>query len=176
MIICVKRLLPLAVLVCSLDVGSVARGQSPESGRLAGGARPNGPTAAASRLYEHVRRSVVLLEQSGLPPSIGTVLGGDGRILTSMSALGGAEMLSVRYSDGTTVRATVSDADPIDDLALLKPEAGRGGVWTEGLAASEADPVGAPLRVMLPGSGARVGVSEAAVRRRTLPNPRSVRP
>jgi S1-C subfamily serine protease len=83
-----------------------------------------------------------------------------------MSALAGAEMLSVRYSDGTSVRASVADADPVADLALLKPEAGRGGLWTEGLAASEADPVGIPLRVMLPGPGERLGVSEAIVRRR----------
>jgi S1-C subfamily serine protease len=75
-------------------------------------------------------------------------------------------MLSVRYSDGTTVRAVIVDTDPVADLALLKPEAGRGGVWTEGLAASETDPVGIPLRAMLPGPGARLSVSEAVVHRR----------
>ncbi|MGA2450863.1 MAG: trypsin-like peptidase domain-containing protein [Polyangiaceae bacterium] len=164
----VNRLLPLAVLVSALGVGALARADSSESAPAGRGAGPNrgGATASAARLYDHVRESVVLLERSGLPPAVGTVLSGDGRILTSLSALRGAELLSVRYSDGTTVRATVADADPVADLALLQPEAGRGGVWLEGLTAGETDPVGAPLRVMHPAPGMRVGAAEAVVRRR----------
>ena len=123
------------------------------------------PQAAPSpqQLYQHVRRGIVTVERTGIPLAIGTVLDGDGRVLTSFSGLGGAEKAELRYADGTTTHAKVGSVDKSSDLALLVPEAqGR----TEGLAASEADPVGAPLRAMLPVHGANLGPAEARVRGR----------
>ncbi len=67
------------------------------------------PAAAApttpQQLYEHVRRGVVVVMKNGVPAAIGTVLGTDGRILTALSGLGGAEGADVLYADGTTVHA-----------------------------------------------------------------------
>jgi serine protease Do len=116
------------------------------------------------QLYEHVRRGVVAIEKNGVPLAIGTVLGGDGRILTALSGLGGAEGADVRYADGTSVHAKVGHADKDADLALLIPQAGK---WTDGLTASEADPGTSSLRAMLPGKGAHLGPAEAAVKGRT---------
>jgi len=124
-----------------------------------------GPSATSpQQLYEHVRRSVVALERNGVPLAIGTVLDGDGRILTSLSGLAGADGADVRYADGTTVRAKIGNGDKTTDLALLVPQSNK---WTEGLAASESDPVGAPLRAMLPSHGyPRLGPTEAGVKGR----------
>ena len=88
-------------------------------------------------LYEHVRRGVVAIERNGVPLAIGTVLGGDGRILTALSGLGGAEGADVRYADGTSVHAKVGH------------------------------PGTSSLRAMLPGKGAHLGPTEAAVKGRT---------
>jgi len=110
-----------------------------------------------------VRRGVVAIEKNGVPLAIGTVLGGDGRILTALSGLGGADGADVRYADGTTVHATVGHADKDADLALLIPQAGK---WTDGLTASEADPAQSSLRAMLPARGAHVGPAEAALKGR----------
>jgi serine protease Do len=76
---------------------------------------------------------------------VGTVLSGDGRILTALSALGGAESADVRYADGTVVHARLGHSDRALDLALLVPQSGK---WTEGLNASETDPTGGDLRVL----------------------------
>jgi serine protease Do len=124
---------------------------------------PGAPVVTPQGLYEHVRRGVVAIEKNGVPLAIGTVLGGDGRILTALSGLGGAEGAEVRYADGTTVHATVGHADKDADLALLVPQSGK---WTDGLTASEADPAQSSLHAMLPARGAHVGPAEAAVRGR----------
>jgi serine protease Do len=125
-------------------------------------AAPAAVTVSPQQLYEHVRRSVVALERNGVPLAIGTVLDGDGRILTSLSGLGGADGADVRYADGTTVRAKIGNGDKATDLALLVPQSNK---WTEGLAASESDPIGAPLRAMLPSHGyPRLGPTEAGVK------------
>lgn len=131
------------------------------SGPATGAAGPP-PVPSPQQLYEHVRRSVVALERNGVPLAIGTVLDGDGRILTSLSGLGGADSADVRYADGTTVRAKIGNGDKGTDLALLVPQTNK---WTEGLSASESDPVGAPLRAMLPAHGyPHLGPAEAGVK------------
>jgi serine protease Do len=134
----------------------------PAAGAAAGVAAPTAPTP--QQVYEHIRRGVVAIERNGVPLAIGTVLGGDGRILTALSGLGGAEGADVRYADGTAVHARVGHADKDADLALLVPQ---GGKWTDGLVASEADPLSQAVRAMLPGKGAHLGPAEAAVKGRT---------
>ena len=120
----------------------------PGSSPLPGG----GPvqTFDPRKLYEHLRRGVVAVERNGVPAAVGTVLGGDGRVLTSLSGLGGAETADIRYADGTAVHARVGESDTALDLALLVPQSTK---WTEGLIASEVDPAGAQLRAMLPSVG-----------------------
>lgn len=179
MLTVVKRsLVPLASvafgLLASTALGQPPAGPAPSVPSLPGPDAPTGrdragdarqtpaPVAlSAQQLYEHVRRGVVALERNGVPVAIGTVLGGDGRILTSLSGLGGTDTADVRYADGTAVRAKLGTGDKGTDLALLVPQSGK---WTEGLAASESDPVGTPLRAMLPARGARLGPAEAGIK------------
>ncbi len=129
-------------------------------GALAGAA-PADPAMTSQQLYEHVLRGVVALEKNGVPMAIGTVLSGDGRVLTALSGLGGADGADVRYADGTVVHAKVGRSDRVNDLALLIPSSLK---WTEGLAASDADPAGQELRAMLPAHGAHLGPAVAAVK------------
>ncbi len=127
------------------------------------------PQLTPRQLYEHVRRGVVVVERNGAPSAIGTVLGGDGRILTALSGLGGSEGPDVRYADGTRVHAKVVYSDKALDLALLAPDAAgstSAGRRTEGLAASEMDPAAAEIRAMLPGGGMHLGPAFAALKGR----------
>jgi S1-C subfamily serine protease len=115
------------------------------------------------QLYEHIRRGVVAVERNGVPLALGTVLDGDGRILTSLSGVGGLETADVRYADGIVVHAKIGSGDKASDLALLVPQSSK---RTEGLAASESDPLGTMLRAMLPTRGTRLGPAEAGVKGR----------
>jgi serine protease Do len=175
----VKRCLLLAPLLALASFASPVRAdppaprlpplpgsEAPPAGGSRAGGDPQTPSASSvspQQLYEHIRRGVVALERNGVPLAIGTVLDGDGRILTSLSGLGGADSADIRYADGTTARAKLGNSDKVNDLALLIPQSGK---WTDGLSASESDPVGAPLRAMLPARGARLGPAEAAVKAR----------
>jgi serine protease Do len=129
----------------------------------AGAPSAAGPAAPMTpqQLYEHVLRGVVALERNGVPMAIGTVLSGDGRVLTALSGLAGSDVADVRYADGTVVHAKVGRSDRISDLALLVPASLK---WTEGLSASDADPAGQELRVMLPAHGTHLGPAVAAVK------------
>ena len=125
------------------------------------GAGPAPATPTAQELYEHVRRGVVAIERGGVATAIGTVLGGDGRILTALSGLGGSDGAEVRYADGTTVHTKVGASDRALDLALLVPQSGR---WPDGLSASDSEPQGADLRAMLPEKGAHLGPAQAGIK------------
>jgi serine protease Do len=105
---------------------------------------PVGPAAA---VVERVKRGVVLLERDGHLLGFGTVLGGDGRILTSLSALGQGDGADVRYADGAVVHAKLGDRDPTWDLALLVPRTIH---WKDGLSASEILPGETDLRAPVP--------------------------
>ena len=118
-------------------------------------------SAGASGIDDRVRRGIVLVEQHGDPIAVGTVLGRDGRVLTALSALAGAAGVDLRYADGSKVVARVERSDRASDLALLAPQSPP---WTEGLDASDIDPVGAELRAMLPSRGGPLGATPAAVR------------
>jgi serine protease Do len=120
-------------------------------------------TLTPQQLYERFRRGVVAVERNGVPVAIGTLLGGDGRILTALSGLGGADGADVRYADGTAVHTKIGHSDKEQDLVLLVPQSGK---RTDGLIASDADPMRADLRALLPMRGARLGPAEADVRGR----------
>jgi serine protease Do len=151
--------------------GQYAPPAAPADGAPADGtpAEENGAPAAApalpptpQQLYERVRRGVVAIERNGVPVAIGTVLGGDGRILTALSGLGGGDSADVRYADGTTVHARVGHADKETDLALLVPQVKH---WVDGLQASESNPLGTELRAMLPiARGLRLAPAAAGVK------------
>jgi serine protease Do len=96
---------------------------------------------------------VVVLERAGKPVALGTVLQGDGRIMTALSALGNGNNLDARFADGSVSRVRVGHSDRAWDLALLVPQNGR---WKDGLQASGVNGLqaGADLRAFsLQGSG-----------------------
>jgi serine protease Do len=116
------------------------------------------------QLYQHVRRGVVAILRNGSPAAVGTVLAGDGRILTALSGLFGRDGADVRYADGTTVHAKIGQSSKTLDLALLVPDPNH---WTEGLSASEADPSDTGIHAMLPARGSGLGPAIAALKGRT---------
>ncbi|HEY2515738.1 MAG TPA: hypothetical protein VGI39_32940, partial [Polyangiaceae bacterium] len=87
-----------------------ASSAAPAAGQ-AGGADADAPGSDAPSALERVRRGIVLVERDGHLLGFGTVLGGDGRILTSLSALGQGDAAEIRYADGTTVHAKVAHKD-----------------------------------------------------------------
>jgi serine protease Do len=129
--------------------------------------------ATPQQLYERVRRGVVAIQRNGVPAAVGTVLSGDGRVLTALSALGGSEGADVRYADGTTVHAKVERSDKALDLALLLPEPNQ---WKDGLTASELNPAGADIRAMLPGRNAHFGPATASLKGRADAHARTGEP
>lgn len=125
-----KALFRGAAVAVLLTFATTSSAQAPPQSSNASAA-----VSAVRRLYESVRRGVVAIEPRGtLATGLGTVLDGDGRILTALSALRGAGRVQVRYADGTRAQATLVLQDAARDLALLQPE---GALRTEGLRASE---------------------------------------
>lgn len=98
------------------------------------------PAAAAPPLQEKLadaRDGVVTIERKGQVLGVGSVLAGDGRVLTALSNVGHGNDLDVRYADGSVSRVRVGHSDRAWDLALLVPQNGR---WTQGLRASRLKP------------------------------------
>src|SRR5262245_26031950 len=111
----------------------------PANGGASSGAAPGGGTLD----LEQLRRGVVQIEQGGRPMAVGTVLSKDGRVLTSLSALGAVESPEIRYADNTVVKAKIGHKDKVWDLALLIPQSGK---WLDGLVPTDADPSGREIR------------------------------
>jgi S1-C subfamily serine protease len=97
---------------------------------------------------EQARRGVVQIERGGRVIGLGSVLGHDGRVLTSLTVVGSSNDADVRYADGTLAHAKLGHKDAEWDLALLVPQ--NGPHWTDGLIPSPADPSGATLRAFGP--------------------------
>jgi serine protease Do len=119
------------------------------------GADAKAPAKGGSTDYEQLRRGVVQVEQGGRPMAVGMVLSKDGRVLTSLSALGSAGEPEIRYADNTVVKAKVGHKDKAIDLALLIPQSGK---WLDGLMPTDADPMGVELKAFLPRAGKLSGV------------------
>jgi S1-C subfamily serine protease len=88
-----------------------------------------------------------MLERAGRPLGIGTLLNGDGRILTALSPLTHGNLIDARYPDGRVAHVKLSYSDRAWDLALLTPE---GDARHSGLKASrDAEPAaGAKLHAV----------------------------
>jgi serine protease Do len=97
-------------------------------------------------VQQRISRGVTTVERDTRVLSVGTVLSGDGRILTALSYLGASDTADVRYSDGSVVHARVGHKDKAWDLALLIPLTGH---WIDGLTASETDPSAADLKSLI---------------------------
>jgi S1-C subfamily serine protease len=118
-----------------------------DPGAAPANAAPAAAAGPAAAVIERVRRGVVLIERDGRLIGFGTVLGGDGRILTSLSAIGTGDAADIRYADGAVVHAKVGHRDPTWDLALLVPHTIH---WKDGLSASEIIPGETDLRAPVP--------------------------
>jgi S1-C subfamily serine protease len=81
-----------------------------------------------------------MLERNGHAIAIGTLLSGDGRILTALSPLTHGNQIVARYPEGQRIPVKLSHSDRAWDLALLTPEGDAPG---GGLKASR-DPAPAP--------------------------------
>jgi S1-C subfamily serine protease len=80
-------------------------------------------SAAVVHVAEMVLPSVVSLDvrtRRGRGGGSGSVLTGDGFILTSAHVVDGAEQADVTFSDGAEVVADVAGRDPLSDLAVLR--------------------------------------------------------
>lgn len=96
------------------------------------------PVATEEQQKLHsARDGVVTIERNGRVLGVGSVLAGDGRVLTALSNLGHGNDIDVRYADGSVSRVRVGHSDRAWDLALLVPQNGR---WTQGLRASRLKP------------------------------------
>ncbi|MBL8612906.1 MAG: PDZ domain-containing protein [Myxococcales bacterium] len=142
-------LLP-ALLLASTHASALPALPGPNASAAPAGEKAPEAPAAAPNPAEAARKALVLLESNGRPVGVGTVLGGDGRVLTALSAVGASELLDVRYADGSVVKAKLGHRDKAWDLALLVPQAGR---WKDGLPASEADPTAVELKTIMPVRG-----------------------
>lgn len=143
--------------------GIVAFSTSMPRARAAPTALPGTSAGAGTMDFEQLRRGVVQIEQGGRPMAVGMVLGRDGRVLTSLSALGSVESPEIRYADNTVVKARVGHKDKGWDLALLIPQSGK---WLDGLMPTDADPTGVELKAYLP-KGGKLAVSGINLKGRT---------
>lgn len=96
---------------------------------------PKDESAPATPL-NRARDGVVVLERAGKVIGVGSVLSGDGRILTALSSLGHGNNVDARFADGSVSNVKVGHTDRAWDLALLVPQNGR---WKKGLRASRKD-------------------------------------
>lgn len=112
------------------------------------------PSATASATTglspDRIREALVTVQVAGRTTGVGVVLDGDGRMLTSLSAVGPHDEADVRYANGHTAHARALHKDAVLDLALLVPLSGR---YTTGLLASERDPLTVELRTASLASG-----------------------
>ncbi len=123
-------------------VGQAARAAADAADQVAAGDLPDSADQNAPSPLEKARQGVVVLERRGKPLGVGTVLAGDGRILTALSPLTHGNNIDARYADGSVSRVKVGHSDRSWDLALLVPQNGR---WKKGLKASNQSPTQAGL-------------------------------
>lgn len=168
-----RRAVALAVVLASAHAQHAAFGAPPPlpppggSPAPAAGPQPGGGTnagqAPAAVDADALRKGVVQIEQDGRPIAVGTVLSKDGRILTSLSALGQANEPAVRYADGSVVKTKIGHKNKGWDLALLIPQQGR---WLDGLTPTDADPANGELKAFLP-KGAKLAAMPVSFKGRT---------
>lgn len=124
------------------------------------------PDATRASPVDHARQGVVVLERAGKPLGIGTVLKGDGRILTALTLVGNGNNIDARFADGSVSHVRVGHTDRAWDLALLVPQNGR---WKEGLRASRANATlaGSDLRAFSLVAGNNLALARTIVKGET---------
>src|SRR5688572_29286794 len=117
-------------------------------------------------LLAKAREGIVLLERAGKVIGVGSVLSGDGRILTALSPLGHGNNIDARFADGSVSQAKMGHTDRVWDMALLIPQNAR---WKKGLKASRlsATKVGTQLRTFSTVGAKEVAPARTIVKGRT---------
>jgi serine protease Do len=117
-------------------------------------------------LLQKAREGIVLLERAGKVIGVGSVLSGDGRILTALSSLGHGNNIDVRFADGSVSQVKMGHTDRVWDLALLIPQNAR---WKKGLKASRMSPtkLGSQLRTFSTIGAKEVAPARTIVKGRT---------
>jgi serine protease Do len=112
------------------------------------------------------REGIVLLERAGKIIGVGSVLSGDGRILTALSPLGHGNNIDARFADGSVSQVKMGHTDRVWDMALLIPQNAR---WKKGLKASRlsATKVGTQLRTFSTVGAKEVAPARTIVKGRT---------
>lgn len=154
--------LSLASLLAGVPVLAAPPPLPPASG-TAPASEPSPAPSSSAVDANTLRKGVVQVEQGGRPIAIGTVLSRDGRVLTSLTALGNVTEPELRYADGSVVKAKIGHKDKGWDLALLVPQSGR---WLDGLVPTDADPSNAELKAFLPKAG-KLAASGVGLKGRT---------
>jgi S1-C subfamily serine protease len=108
-------MLGCGLLLAAANAAAQVPATAPTSNQVVSSAPP------APNSVERARQGVVVLERQGKPVALGTVLEGDGRILTALSALSTGNFLNARYHDGALVPLKLVHSDRAWDLALLTP-------------------------------------------------------
>ncbi len=130
---------PAPTQTAARAVASAARQVADAADQAAGDADPSAtddrdpgdPLAVA-------RQGVVVLERGGKVLALGSVLNGDGRILTALSPLTHGNNIDARYADGSVTQVRLGHSDRAWDLALLVPKNAR---WRKGFRASTQPPL-----------------------------------
>jgi len=124
--------------------------------------KPEAKLPAPKNPVEAALYGVVKLERAGKPIGIGTLLSGDGRILTALSPLTHGNQIDARYPEGQVVHVKISYSDRAWDLALLTPE---GDARHAGLKASHDPTPSAGSRLHTVGYvNAKLGTSDLTVK------------
>lgn len=162
----------LGVLACAFVGATASAGPlpplpdpnapSPPPAAAPGPAAPQ--PAQAMSAVERTRRGIVTVERDNRILGVGTVINGDGRIVTSLAALGASDVADVRYADGSVVKAKVGHRDRAWDLALLVPQTGK---WMDGLTPSAADPSNVELRTFIAQAPKHVAAVPLALKARS---------
>lgn len=126
-------------------------------------AKPEAKLPPPKTPLEAALQGSVMLERAGRPLGVGTLLNGDGRILTALSPLTHGNQIDARYADGHVVHVRLSASDRAWDLALLTPE---GEIRHSGLRASRdpAPAVGSKLHTIGYVRDKALGVSEVVIK------------
>ncbi|MFI5841912.1 S1C family serine protease [Catenuloplanes sp. NPDC051500] len=124
-----RKLIIGAILVWALVLtGLVILRDAPAAPETAAAPAPSpsesGGPLAVPAIYEAVLPSVVRITAEGAGESTGTgvLANADGTILTANHVIDGARSITVAYADGSETPATVAQADPATDIAVLLPE------------------------------------------------------
>jgi putative serine protease PepD len=110
-------LVALAVLVAMLTTGG---GGQPAAAAPTPSPTPS-PSPGVPDIYQQVGPSVVVVRTAKGALGTGTVVNGEGLVLTANHVIADRSAVTILFADGTRSAATVASADPASDIATLAP-------------------------------------------------------